>query len=108
MNVRGGIIEVGMCDATKRFRSSWRPSRQHYIVVLSQDEIIQIITMVVDWHFPVVQVASTYHVTSERVYQLVQNYRKTGIYPVPSFFGKRFASVLGVVPCINISCPIPD
>ena len=57
-------------------------------MVLSQDEIIQIITMVIDWHFPVVQVASTYHGTRERVYQLVQSYRTTGIYSVPKRLGR--------------------
>ena len=73
------------------WNNHWIPRK--YLVVLcanldlSKDEIIQIITMVVDWHFPVVHVASTYHITSERVYQLVQNYRKTGIYPVPKRLG---------------------
>jgi putative transposase len=57
-------------------------------VVLSQDEIIQIITLVVDWHFPVIQVSSMYHITSERVYQLVHAYRKTGLYPAPKRLGR--------------------
>ncbi|MDV0441513.1 DDE-type integrase/transposase/recombinase [Methanorbis furvi] len=57
-------------------------------MVLSQDEIIQIITLVVDWHFPVVQVAAMYQITTERVYQLVQAYRKTGLYPAPKRLGR--------------------
>ena len=93
-------------------------------MVLSQDEIIQIITLVVDWHFPVIQVSSMYHITSERVYQLVQVYRKTGLYPVPKRLGRppnvpnpamrnlilseKKRLVLGVVLCINISCSISE
>ena len=69
------------CDATKRFSSSLRPSRQPSRVVLSQDEIIQIITLVVDWHFPVIQVPQRIISPRERVYHLVQTYRKTGLYP---------------------------
>lgn len=57
-------------------------------MVLSQDEIIQIITLVVDWHFPVIQVSSMYHITSERVYHLVHAYRKTGLYPAPKRLGR--------------------
>ena len=57
-------------------------------MVLNQDEIIQIVTMVVDWHFPVSQVATLYQITCERVYQLVQSYRQTGLYPAPKRIGR--------------------
>jgi hypothetical protein len=55
---------------TKRFSCRLRLSRQPCVVVLSAEEIRQIVIMTTDWHYPVMTVANMFHVFPERVYQL--------------------------------------
>jgi putative transposase len=57
-------------------------------VVLSAEEIRQIVIMTSDWHYPVMTVANMFHVSPERVYQLRKSYRDTGVYPEPKKLGR--------------------
>ncbi|HJJ49622.1 MAG TPA: DDE-type integrase/transposase/recombinase [Methanocorpusculum sp.] len=51
-------------------------------MTLTNTQIPQIITLVEEWDWEVKRVAFEYHVSPSRVYQILTEYRRTGIYPV--------------------------
>ena len=57
-------------------------------MVLSAEEIRQIVIMTADWHYPIMTVANMFHVSPESVYQLRKSYRDTGICPQPKKLGR--------------------
>ena len=51
-------------------------------MTLTNTQIPQIITLVDEWDWEVKRVAFEYHVSPSRIYQIVTEYRRTGVYPV--------------------------